>query len=122
MPIYEYQCRKCGKTFEYMQGMSEPPKTKCEACKGKLERLISRTSFQLKGAGWYSDLYASPKQESSTGGDKDSGAQAPSSSASEGGSASGSASGTSSSSESTTKAAPAAASSGSDAKPKKKSS
>src|SRR5262245_57140278 len=41
--------------------MSDPPKKTCEACRGALERLISRTSFHLKGGGWYKDLYSSPK-------------------------------------------------------------
>ena len=62
MPIYEYACRKCGKTAEYMQRMSDPPKRKCEHCGSQsLERVISQTSFQLKGSGWYKDLYSSPK-------------------------------------------------------------
>ncbi len=61
MPIYEYQCQKCGGTFEYTQKMSDEPKTVCETCGGELQRLISRTAFSLKGGGWYKDLYASPK-------------------------------------------------------------
>jgi predicted nucleic acid-binding Zn ribbon protein len=45
-----------------MQRMSDPPRRKCEACGSQaLERLISQTSFQLKGGGWYKDLYASPR-------------------------------------------------------------
>ena len=65
MPIYEYRCKKCGKQFEYMQRMSEGPKKKCEACGAlALERLISHTSFQLKGSGWYKDLYSSSKPAS----------------------------------------------------------
>jgi len=66
MPIYEYQCQKCGGTFEYTQKMSDDPKSVCESCGGPLERLISRTAFTLKGGGWYKDLYSSPKP----GGDK----------------------------------------------------
>ena len=58
MPIYEYQCTKCGKRFEYMQKMSDAPMKKCEACGGKLERLISPAGFQLKGTGWYKTDYA----------------------------------------------------------------
>lgn len=46
-----------------MQRMSEDPKTECEKCGGKLERLISASAFHLKGGGWYRDLYASPKKE-----------------------------------------------------------
>jgi len=60
MPTYEYKCTSCEKEFEYQQRMSDAPKDVCEACGGKLERLISRTAFQLKGGGWYKDLYASP--------------------------------------------------------------
>jgi putative FmdB family regulatory protein len=71
MPIYEYQCRACGRTFEYQQRMTEDPKTVCESCGGALERLISRTAFTLKGGGWYKDLYSSPKPggDSSKSGD-----------------------------------------------------
>ena len=61
MPIYEYGCKKCHREFEYQQRMSDPEKTVCEACGGELERLISRTAFQLKGSGWYKDLYSSSK-------------------------------------------------------------
>ena len=73
MPIYEYGCHKCGKQFEFMQSMSEPPKKRCPECKGKLERLLSSTSFVLKGGGWYKDLYSSPKPDAKGGGDGDSG-------------------------------------------------
>jgi len=60
MPTYEYRCNACGREFEYQQRMSDPDLTKCEAChEDKLEKLISRTAFQLKGGGWYKDLYAS---------------------------------------------------------------
>lgn len=61
MPIYEYACDACGQSFEYMQRMSDDPKTECEACGGTLERLISQTAFALKGGGWYKDLYSSTK-------------------------------------------------------------
>jgi putative FmdB family regulatory protein len=63
MPVYEYQCKACGRDFEYQQRMSDPDKTTCEVCGGALDRLISRTAFALKGGGWYKDLYASPKPE-----------------------------------------------------------
>lgn len=53
MPVYEYECKACGRDFEYQQRMSDPDKTTCEACGGALERLISRTAFSLKGGGWY---------------------------------------------------------------------
>ena len=61
MPIYEYQCQKCGEVSEYIQKMSDDPMTACEHCGGDLERLISRSAFHLKGGGWYKDLYSSAK-------------------------------------------------------------
>ena len=65
MPIYEYKCKACNREFEYQQRMADPDKTDCEACgESALERLISRTAFQLKGSGWYKDLYSSSKPES----------------------------------------------------------
>ena len=57
MPIYEYQCQKCG-TFETTQRITEKPLGKCPTCKGKVKKLISNTSFQLKGTGWYVTDYA----------------------------------------------------------------
>jgi len=57
MPIYEYQCQKCG-TFEVTQRITEKPLNKCPTCKGKVKKLISNTSFQLKGTGWYITDYA----------------------------------------------------------------
>ena len=61
MPVYEYECKACHREFEYQQRMADPDKTTCEVCGGTLERLISRTAFQLKGGGWYKDLYSSSK-------------------------------------------------------------
>lgn len=60
MPIYEYECQGCGQTTEAMQKFSDPPLTKCEKCGGALTKLISRTSFQLKGTGWYQTDYKKP--------------------------------------------------------------
>src|SRR5688500_4770504 len=57
MPIYEYACQKCG-TFEMTQRITEEPLSKCPTCKGKVKKLISNTSFQLKGTGWYVTDYA----------------------------------------------------------------
>ena len=57
MPIYEYQCQKCG-TFETTQKITDKPLAKCPTCKGKVRKLISNTSFQLKGTGWYITDYA----------------------------------------------------------------
>lgn len=57
MPIYEYQCEKCG-TFEVTQRITEKALSKCPTCKSKVKKLISNTSFQLKGTGWYITDYA----------------------------------------------------------------
>lgn len=59
MPIYEYVCQKCGHELEVMQKLSDKPLTKCPKCKGKLEKIFSQTSFQLKGSGWYVSDYTS---------------------------------------------------------------
>src|SRR5690348_10285056 len=53
MPLYEYSCHRCGKTFEVMQKFSDQPLTTHENCGGEVERLISAPSFQFKGTGWY---------------------------------------------------------------------
>ena len=71
MPTYEYRCNACGREFEYQQRMADPDLTTCEAChEDKLEKLISRTAFQLKGGGWYKDLYSSTKPAEAASGDK----------------------------------------------------
>jgi putative FmdB family regulatory protein len=57
MPIYEYVCKKCGE-FEVTQRITEPALRKCPTCKGKVERILSRSSFVLKGSGWYATDYA----------------------------------------------------------------
>jgi putative FmdB family regulatory protein len=57
MPIYEYECGKCG-VFEHSQRITEAPLAKCPTCRRKVRRLISSTSFQLKGSGWYVTDYA----------------------------------------------------------------
>ena len=57
MPIYEYRCDKCG-DFEVTQRITEDPLKKCPTCKRKVSKLISSTSFQLKGSGWYVTDYA----------------------------------------------------------------
>jgi len=59
MPIYEYECLKCEKVFEELQSFSDEDITKCPFCKkSKVKKLISLSSFQLKGDGWYSTDYA----------------------------------------------------------------
>ncbi len=59
MPIYEYECAKCGHHTEVMQKFSDPPPAKCELCHGKMKKLISQSTFHLKGTGWYVTDYAS---------------------------------------------------------------
>lgn len=58
MPIYEYVCEKCGSQIEVMQKVTDEPLKRCRSCRGKLEKVISRTSFHLKGSGWYLTDYA----------------------------------------------------------------
>jgi len=57
MPIYEYDCKQCG-VFEITQRITESPLTTCPKCNGDVHRLISMTSFVLKGSGWYATDYA----------------------------------------------------------------
>jgi len=53
MPIYEYQCERCHKIIEVMQKFSDKPLSRCPSCSGRISRIISNCSFQLKGTGWY---------------------------------------------------------------------
>ena len=66
MPIYEYQCTKCGEIFEAFQKITDDPLTECKICRGKVEKLISHSSFQLKGSGWYLTDYARKSSSSSS--------------------------------------------------------
>lgn len=73
MPIYEYQCEKCGVIIEKIQKFSDAPLTSCDRCEGKLNKLLSQSSFSLKGSGWYLTDYskktsskAEPKTETKT--------------------------------------------------------
>ncbi len=61
MPIYEYKCHKCGKEFEEFQGITEPEITHCRFCKGPVSKLLSLSSFHLKGSGWYITDYGGKK-------------------------------------------------------------
>ncbi|MEE8408432.1 MAG: zinc ribbon domain-containing protein, partial [Myxococcota bacterium] len=62
MPIYEYECEKCGEVFEVFQKVSDPPPKSHSCGSRKVRRLISRTSFVLKGTGWYVTDYARKEQ------------------------------------------------------------
>jgi len=67
MPIYEYECEKCGNPIDLLQKIGDAPPAKCEKCgaKGKMKRRVSRSSFVLKGGGWGADLYGNKKSGSS---------------------------------------------------------
>lgn len=66
MPIYEYECQACGKLDEAIQKFSDAPLTTCRHCGGKLHKLISHSSFQLKGSGWYVTDYKNKRSAAST--------------------------------------------------------
>jgi putative FmdB family regulatory protein len=74
MPIYEYACTGCGHQFEEWQKISDSPVRKCPNCgKRKVERLVSLSSFHLKGSGWYVTDYGGKKSGSTPSSDKTSG-------------------------------------------------
>jgi putative FmdB family regulatory protein len=66
MPIYEYRCTSCGHTLEVIQKINDKPLKKCTECSGALEKLISRSAFQLRGGGWYNEGYGGQGRSSST--------------------------------------------------------
>ena len=73
MPIYEYACEKCRHEFEVEQRITEDPVRSCPECRSrKVKRLISQTSFVLKGSGWYSDLYSSASKSDASDDKKES--------------------------------------------------
>ncbi len=66
MPIYEYQCEECEHTFEMLQKITAEPLKDCPECGGPVHKLVSSTSFILKGGGWYATEYGKnrpPKDE-----------------------------------------------------------
>ena len=65
MPVYEYECPQCETVLEVQQRMTDDPLSACPDCGGEVKKLISMSSFQLKGGGWYADGYgaASAKKE-----------------------------------------------------------
>jgi putative FmdB family regulatory protein len=80
MPIYEYKCDRCGEEFELFRNMTDKGTPSCKFCDGPVRKLISRSSFHLKGTGWYVTDYAGKK---STGQEEKK--EAPSESSSESG-------------------------------------
>jgi putative FmdB family regulatory protein len=75
MPLYEYECKKCGHRFERIQKFSDPMVKKCPDCGGKVEQMISAPAVQFKGSGWYVTDYAKrsgPSSGSDSGGKSES--------------------------------------------------
>ena len=66
MPLYEYRCKACGHTLEALQKLDDKPLTKCPECRGRLEKLVSRAAFQLKGGGWFSEWYGKSSSDKPT--------------------------------------------------------
>jgi len=67
MPLYEYKCNRCGRTFEVRQKFSDEPLSVHEDCGGEVERLISAPALQFKGTGWYVTDYGRGGQSSANG-------------------------------------------------------
>jgi len=63
MPVYEYKCAQCDEQFEVIQKMSDDPLKECKSCGGELKKLITNTSFVLKGGGWYVTDYPSAERK-----------------------------------------------------------
>lgn len=66
MPLYEYQCEKCGHRFESIRKVSDPPPDGCPKCGGAVQKLQSAPAFQFKGTGWYITDYARKDQTSAS--------------------------------------------------------
>ncbi len=67
MPLYEYECKKCGRRTEKIENVDGPHLRKCPHCGGKVEPLLSAPAIQFKGAGWYVTDYA----KKTSGGDSE---------------------------------------------------
>ena len=72
MPLYEYECEKCGHRFEKIQKFSDKMVKKCPECGGRVEQMISAPAVQFKGSGWYVTDYAKKSHAPSSDGGKDS--------------------------------------------------
>lgn len=70
MPIYEYECTVCKKQYEIVQKITDNPIATCPECHGSLRKMISNTSFVLKGSGWYVTDYARNNTKQETASDK----------------------------------------------------
>lgn len=58
MPLFEYECRRCGLRIELIQRYSDPPPAACDSCGGELKKLLSAPAVHFKGSGWYVTDYA----------------------------------------------------------------
>ena len=63
MPTYEYECPKCPRVFEVRQRISEKPLETCDVCGAPVQRLLSPSTFILKGGGWYVTDYPSESRK-----------------------------------------------------------
>jgi putative FmdB family regulatory protein len=77
MPLYEYECTQCGQVEEALQKFSDKPLKKCRQCSGSLRKLISNSSFHLKGTGWYVTDYAKKSATDATSKAKNQQSKAP---------------------------------------------
>jgi putative FmdB family regulatory protein len=68
MPIYEYECTACSQITEAVQRFSDPPLTECSRCHGQMRKLISKSTFHLKGSGWYVTDYSGKNQSTAANG------------------------------------------------------
>ena len=71
MPIYEYECKKCGTRLEVLQKMNDKPPVKCKKCGGRLEKQVSQSAIQFKGSGWYVTDYAGNGRKAAEKAEKD---------------------------------------------------
>src|SRR5580700_7398730 len=74
MPLYEYECKKCGHRFEKIQKFSDRMVKKCPECGGQVEQMISAPAVQFKGSGWYVTDYAKKSSSQGSSGSSDSSA------------------------------------------------
>ncbi len=76
MPIYEYHCEHCNRDFEFSQKITDAPLSACPTCDGPVAKLISHSSFVLKGGGWYKTDYAAKSGSAKAPACSDSGSKA----------------------------------------------
>ena len=70
MPLYEYECQKCGRRTEKIETLAGPHLKKCPHCGGKVEQLMSAPAIQFKGSGWYVTDYAGKNSSAESGAGK----------------------------------------------------